>query len=327
MAACRSSFLCIALTTILIMNFSSLPSQAQLSGETFYALSCPTALTIISTNVNLAVLTDLRMAASLIRLHFHDCFVQGCDASVLLDDTPTMIGEKTSIFNVNSLRGFDVIDRIKSQLESICAGVVSCADIVAVAARDASVSVGGPTWTVNLGRRDSLTASKTLADSNLPRFTDSLQQLTDSFASKGLTQRDMVSLSGSHTVGQAHCATFRDRVNSNTSDIDPTFASNLRVGLPCPADGSGDTNLAPLDLVTPNTFDNSFFRNLRDRKGLLQSDQILFSGGATDSIVNEYVNNALTFSSDFAAAMVKMGQISPLTGAAGEIRSFCNVVN
>uniref|UniRef100_A0A2C9WCV5 Peroxidase n=1 Tax=Manihot esculenta TaxID=3983 RepID=A0A2C9WCV5_MANES len=325
--ASPSSVLLIGFMTFLIMTLCSSPSQAQLSDETFYALSCPAALATISTTVTLAVLNDTRMAASLIRLHFHDCFVQGCDASVLLDDTPSMIGEKTSIFNDKSLRGFEVIDNIKSQLRSLCPGVVSCADIVAAAARYASVAVGGPTWSVNLGRRDSLTASKTLADSSLPRFTDSVQQLTDLFASKNLTQRHMVALSGSHTVGQAHCATFRDRVNSNTSDIDSEFGRSLREDLPCPADGSGDGNLAPMDLVTPNTFDNSFFRNLVNKKGLLQSDQVLFSGGATDSIVMEYVNNAVTFRSDFAAAMVQMGKISPLTGTQGQIRTFCNVVN
>ena len=130
---------------------------------------------------------------------------------------------------------------------------------------------------------------------------------------------------GSHTIGQARCVTFRDRVYNGT-DIDAGFASTRRRR--CPADnGDGDDNLAALDLVTPNSFDNNYFKNLIQKKGLLQSDQVLFSGGSTDSIVSEYSKNRKTFSSDFALAMVKMGDIEPLTGAAGEIREFCNAIN
>lgn len=56
--------------------------------------------------------------------------------------------------------------------------------------------MGGPTWTVKLGRRDSTTASLTRAESNLPSFRDGLESLISRFRGKGLTERDMVALSG-----------------------------------------------------------------------------------------------------------------------------------
>lgn len=68
------------------------------------------------------------------------CTPQGCDASVLLDDTPTMAGEKNAMGNMNSLRGYEVVDAIKSRVEAACRATVSCADVVALAARD-SVSL------------------------------------------------------------------------------------------------------------------------------------------------------------------------------------------
>ncbi|XP_050227749.1 lignin-forming anionic peroxidase-like [Mercurialis annua] len=316
------SCICMVFTMLIVMIFSS---QAQLSSN-FYDSSCPSALSTIRGAVSTAVSGEPRMAASLIRLHFHDCFVQGCDGSVLLDDTATITGEKTARNNANSIRGFNVIDNIKSQLESICPGIVSCADIVAVAARDASVAATGPSWTVNLGRRDSTTASRSLADSNLPAFTDSLSSLTSLFSTKGLSQRDMVALSGAHTIGQAQCVTFRGRIYNNASDIEAGFAAARRSQCPA-ASGSGDSNLAPLDLVTPNTFDNNYYRNLISKRGLLQSDQVLFSGGATDTIVNQYNRDSKVFRADFASAIVKMGNISPLTGSQGQIRRVCNLVN
>ncbi|KAJ9147872.1 hypothetical protein P3X46_029988 [Hevea brasiliensis] len=322
--ACHLSSTCLvfSILLLLLLSFSSLPCQAQLSSN-FYDDTCPNALSTIRSAIRKAVSRERRMAASLIRLHFHDCFVQGCDGSILLDDTPSMTGEKFARNNNQSVRGFQVIDDAKAQVESICPGIVSCADIVAVAARDASVAVGGPSWRVKLGRRDSTSASRSLANANLPSFTDSLESLISLFDRKGLSARDMVVLSGSHTIGQARCLTFRGRIYNNASDIDAGFASTRR--RKCPAN-NGDGNLAPLDLVTPNSFDNNYFKNLIQKKGLLQSDQVLFRGGSTDRIVNDYSRSSSVFSSDFASAMVKMGDIDPLTGSQGEIRRLCNVL-
>ncbi|KAL4386558.1 hypothetical protein GQ457_09G013130 [Hibiscus cannabinus] len=298
------------------------PASAQLS-STFYATTCPNALSTIKSAVNTAVSNEARMGASLLRLHFHDCFVNGCDGSILLDDTANMTGEKTAIPNLNSVRGFDVIDTIKTQVESLCPGVVSCADIVAVAARDSVVALGGPSWNVLLGRRDSTNASFNAANSNLPAPTLNLSGLISAFTNKGFTANEMVALSGSHTIGQARCTNFRTRIYNETN-INSTFAASLRGN--CPSTG-GDNNLSPLDTTSPTSFDNAYFKNLQNQKGLLHSDQQLFSGGSTDSQVNTYSSNSATFATDFANAMVKMGNLSPLTGTSGQIRKNCRKAN
>lgn len=143
------------------------------------------------------------------------------------------------------------------------------------------------------------------------------------FAAKDLNARDMTALSGGHTIGLAQCGTFRTRIYNETN-IDPRFATNRRAN--CPASG-GDTNLAPLDAQTSNRFDNSYYRDLVDRRGLLHSDQVLFNRGSQDALVRTYSINSAAFARDFAAAMVKMGNISPLTGTDGEIRRNCRLVN
>ncbi|KAA8517681.1 hypothetical protein F0562_015155 [Nyssa sinensis] len=297
-------------------------SSAQLSSN-FYATSCPNALSTIQSAVNSAVSNESRMGASLLRLHFHDCFVNGCDASVLLDDTANFTGEKTAGPNNNSLRGFDVIDTIKSQVEIACSGVVSCADILAVAARDSVVALGGPSWTVQLGRRDSTTASLSAANSNIPAPTLNLSGLISAFSNKGFTVNEMVALSGSHTIGQARCTSFRNRIY-NEANINSSFATSLRAN--CPSSG-GDNNLSPLDATSPTSFDNAYFSNLQQQMGLLHSDQELFNGGSTDSQVNTYSSNSSTFFTDFANAMITMGNLSPLTGTNGQIRTNCRRTN
>ncbi|CAN0901702.1 Lignin-forming anionic peroxidase [Linum grandiflorum] len=315
---------------LLMLQLSQSEAQQQLSTN-FYANTCPNALSTIRRSITTAISRDRRMAASLIRLQFHDCFVHGCDASVLLDPTGTASTqtEKTAIPNRRFTKTFQVIEDAKSSLERMCPGVVSCADIIAVAARDASAAVEGPTWNVKLGRRDSDAAFLSEANSDIPGPKDDLPTLISEFEKKGLNAREMVVLSGAHTLGFAQCFTFRDRIYDNGAKavnkiIDSDFARKKKKA--CPAEG-GDRYLAPLDTVTPKSFDNNYFKTLMRKKGLLESDQVLYSGGSTDGIVEEYSKDAQKFSSDFAAAMVKMGDIGVITGNNGQIRKVCRKTN
>eukprot|EP00257_Ricinus_communis_P015847 XP_015573840.1 peroxidase 4-like [Ricinus communis] len=198
-------------------------SSAQLSTN-FYSKSCPKLFSTVRSVVQGAVSKERRMGASLVRLFFHDCFVNGCDGSILLEDTSSFRGEQTAGPNNHSVRGFNVINNIKAKVERACPGRVSCADILAIAARDSTVILGGPNWNVKLGRRDSKTASFAAANSGIiPPPTSTLGNLINRFQAKGLSARDMVALSGSHTIGQARCVIFRNRVY-NESKIDSSFA-------------------------------------------------------------------------------------------------------
>uniref|UniRef100_A0A803NE62 peroxidase n=1 Tax=Chenopodium quinoa TaxID=63459 RepID=A0A803NE62_CHEQI len=133
MASKLICFLVIFSLTSLFMG----ASNAWLMQPDFYASSCPNVEQIVYNTMKQAVSKEPRMGASILRLFFHDCFVNGCDASVLLDDTPTFTGEKTAKANANnSIRGFEVIDAIKCNLEAACPQTVSCADILALASRD-----------------------------------------------------------------------------------------------------------------------------------------------------------------------------------------------
>ncbi|KAJ9543220.1 hypothetical protein OSB04_022927 [Centaurea solstitialis] len=197
--------------------FTASMVSAQLTAN-FYSQTCPTAMSIIRGAVSTAISRERRMGASLLRLHFHDCFVNGCDASVLLDDSATITGEKTAIPNVNSIRGFEVVDTIKSQLERSCPGVVSCADLLTVAARDSTVALGGQTWNVVLGRRDSTTASLARANSDLPSPFLDLPQLITEFGNKGFSPQKWLPYR-SLMKSTARCGVFKTRIYNETNIV------------------------------------------------------------------------------------------------------------
>ncbi|RZC19022.1 Cationic peroxidase 1, partial [Glycine soja] len=106
----------------------------------FYKSQCPQALEAIKAEITSAVRKEPAMGLVFFRLHFIDCVVQGCDASNLLKDTANFTGEQSAIPSLDSRNGTDIIEKIKARVEKLCPGVVSCADIVAFAARDSVVA-------------------------------------------------------------------------------------------------------------------------------------------------------------------------------------------
>ncbi|XP_073119882.1 peroxidase 10-like [Henckelia pumila] len=297
----------------------------------FYDATCPNLTKIVRRGVWSAIANETRIAASILRLHFHDCFVNGCEGSILLDEGSDFKGEKNAFPNRNSVHGFEVIDAIKADVEKACPSTVSCSDILTLAARDAVSLTGGPFWPVPLGRRDGLTANETAANTDLPSPFESLVNITAKFISKGLDSKDVVVLSGGHTIGFAQCFTFKSRLFNfdGAGNPDPILDESLLTILRgvCPNQDDSNTNLVPLDSATSSKFDNSYFKNLANSSGVLQSDQVLMSDNKTVALVLNYSKYPFVFFKDFGVSMIKMGNIGVLTGQDGQIRKNCRVVN
>ncbi|KAL6202195.1 hypothetical protein ACLB2K_025904 [Fragaria x ananassa] len=285
----------------------------------YYIMSCPFAEQIVRNTVTRAMQADPTLAAGLIRMHFHDCFIEGCDGSVLLDSAKDNTAEKDSPANL-SLRGFEVIDDAKKQLEQQCPGVVSCADILAMAAKEAVFLAGGPVYMIPNGRKDG-TRSKIEDTINLPAPTLNASELIKMFGQHGFTAREMVALSGAHTVGVARCSSFKNRLSDSVDNLDSSFAKQL--SKTCSA---GDNAEQPFD-STRNTFDNAYYNGLQKKTGVLTSDQTLFASASTRGIVNGYAFNQAMFFIDFQQAMVKMSMLDPKEGSKGEVRGNCRKIN
>ncbi|XP_041011769.1 cationic peroxidase 2-like [Juglans microcarpa x Juglans regia] len=193
---------------VLLAQLDASLVRGQTTRVGFYSKTCPRVESIVRSTVQTHFRSNPTIAPGLLRMHFHDCFVHGCDASILIDGANT---EKTAPPN-SLLRGYEVIDDAKAKLEAACPGVVSCADILALAARDSVFVTKGSSWQVPTGRRDGR-ISLASDTSNLPGFRDSVDVQKQKFAEKGLDTKDLVALVGDTPLELQH---------ASSSDIDYT---------------------------------------------------------------------------------------------------------
>ncbi|KAK4732109.1 hypothetical protein R3W88_025097 [Solanum pinnatisectum] len=293
--------------------------SAQLLQVGFYNSTCPQTETIVRQAVQNQFNSDPSITAALLRMHFHDCFVRGCDASILIKSIGSKKSEREAGPN-RTVRGFELIDKIKKTLETTCPSTVSCADIITLATRDSVALAGGPNYPIPTGRRDGLISNA--ADVNLPGPSLTIPQALQFFTNKGLTLNDMVTLLGAHTVGIAHCNFFQDRLSPvPDKTMDPTLVSKLLKTC------VKSTATAFLDQNTSFTVDNEYYRQIMLRKGILTIDQELTLDKSSAPIVTSLAANKGVFSQSFANAMIKMANIDVLVGSAGEIRKNCGVFN
>ncbi|KAF8035795.1 hypothetical protein BT93_C1733 [Corymbia citriodora subsp. variegata] len=234
----------------------------------FYQKACPNAEAIVKEAIAQVLSVAPSLSGPLLRLHFHDCFVRGCEGSVLLD-SPTHQTEKYAFRN-HSLRGYETIDRVKTALEKACPGIVSCADILALVARDIAVSTGGVFYDVETGRRDGNVSILTEARRDLIPPTANITTLKADFAKRGLSAKDLVVLSGGHTIGTSHCTAFSNRLYNFTgkSDADPKLDSNYRARLKLSCKPNDQTTLVEMDPGSARTFDIKYFELIAKRRPL-----------------------------------------------------------
>ena len=189
----------------------------------------------------------------------------------------------------------------------------------------------GPRFPVETGRRDGKVSLSFDAENDLAPPHANIVDLKTYFSVKSLSWKDLVVLSGSHTIGRAQCAAFAaDRLYNNSGEgvqdptLDKTYAPELRA-LCEPGDETDDTPVE-MDPGSPYEFDLSYYRDVYSNKGLFVSDHALL----TDRWTRDYVARMAAaespheFFEDYAAAMINMGRMEVLTGDNGEIRKICS---
>jgi len=225
----------------------------------FYLATCPKLLNIVMMKTSQALVQEPSLLAGFLRLHFHDCFVGGCDGSLLLDVSSdgSLTVEKTSGSNENMrVAVFKLVDDVKAALMGAspgCRDAVSCADIITaitwVLLQFPNLAPGplaprtflppGPLPPLPpgslpplFGRKDGTTSRAADATAGLPSATAAAGDLVNLFAAKCITKDDLAVLVGAHTVGRVACEYVEDRMNMR-SRIPQTTARMLEAQPVC----------------------------------------------------------------------------------------------
>jgi peroxidase len=308
----------------LLLQFHSGKSELQLN---YYEQSCPEAEEIIKQQVINLYNKHGNTAVSWVRNLFHDCMVMSCDASLLLETSNGIETEKASQRNFG-MRNFKYINTIKQAVEAQCPSTVSCADIVALSARDGIVMLGGPSAEMKTGRKDSKVSYAAVIEDFLPNHNDTVSLVLSRFQSIGIDTEGSVALLGAHSVGRVHCVNLVHRLYPTVdSTLDPDYANYLKGRCPTPYPDPNAVLYSRNDRETPMILDNIYFKNLLKNKGLLIVDQELTSNPETLSFVEKMADNNSYFHEQFAKAIILLSENNPLTGDQGEVRKDCRFVN
>lgn len=242
----------------------------------------------------------------------------------MLDQTPSGARvEKLANSNGPTVRGFDLIDQIKAELEAECPRVVSCTDLLVYLSRDAFVVSGVPHYDVPGGRRDGMESLEANVPGNLPLPDNTVDMLIDLFKRKGLNEEDLVVLIGAHSIGVAHCFSFLYRLDNpqKAAMVDPRLAGVMR--FTC----TNQMNTLAFDTTTQYKMDSIYYKQLAEKRGLLESDVLLSEDPRTKDYIQKFGDDQSGWFNKLGKAMNKLASMQVLTGDQGQIRKQCRAVN
>ncbi|KAK6133294.1 hypothetical protein DH2020_032957 [Rehmannia glutinosa] len=275
----------------------------------YYRDSCPQAEDIIKEQVKLLYKRHKNTAFSWLRNIFHDCFVESCDASLLLDSTRRVLSEKETDRSFG-MRNFRYIETIKEALEGECPGVVSCSDILVLSARDGIV--GGPYIPLKTGRRDGRKSRADIVEQYLPDHNESIS----------------VVLERCSQCGRTHCVKLVHRLYPEVDpSLNPDHVDHMLHKCPDPIPDPKAVQYVRNDRGTPMKLANNYYRNILDNKGLLIVDHQLATDKRTKPFVKKMAKSQEYFFKEFGRAITILSENNPLTGTKGEIRKQCNLAN
>lgn len=219
------------------------------------------------------------------------------------------------------MRGYEIIDEAKKELEAKCPNVVSCADIISLGVRDAVQLAGGPAYTVTTGRRDSLVSNREEADDNLPGPDIPVPKVQADFLKSGFSAEEMVVLlAGGHSIGKVRCIF----IEPDAAPMEPGYHASISKLCDGP---NRDTGSVSMDESHPNVIDNSYFGNVIAKKMPLTIDRLLPLDAKTGPIMKDLLTKPTEFLPLFGKALEKLTVLKVLTGKDGEIRKTCAEFN
>ncbi|KAL4626120.1 hypothetical protein ACB092_05G072800 [Castanea dentata] len=250
----------------------------------FYEHRCPNAEMTVKELTKTSMLTDPTTVASLLRTAFHDCQVDGCDASILLKDSPSSLTIEGWSEKNFGLRKFDLIHNIKSSLEEV-----------------RPYTSGAPFIEVSTRRRDSFSASKERADHLLPTANISVNEFVKFFQRHiNISLEEAVALIGAHTLGIGHCRNFQERLRPV---VDPTLSLQTIYSDPYLSDVAFALNDDSVFI-----FDSQYFIDIQNGRGLLKIDSEIARDPRTMPHVIRFGNDMQQFFNKFSSGFLTIAK-------------------